>query len=95
MQVVSLSLTICGGEFRNDLEQARRGGWRMTRGAGRRQGGDSSPLNRPEEEYAILSTGMHLICVIAIEELCRSDKRFFRLAIEMYTSIMYKIAYWK
>jgi hypothetical protein len=38
-------------------EQARSGGWRMTCGAGRRQGGDFLLVNRPEEKDAILSIG--------------------------------------
>ena len=47
----NFSLQSRGGPYiRNSLEQARRGGWRMTGAAGRRQGGDFLPLNPPQKE---------------------------------------------
>src|SRR6185437_15904176 len=48
----------CFSGRRCGQEQARRGGWRMTRGAGRRQGGHFLPLNCDEEKGSILSTGL-------------------------------------
>jgi hypothetical protein len=42
----------------------------MTGEAGRRQGGNVLPLNRPEEKHTILSTGSLVVAVTAICVVC-------------------------
>ena len=63
----------------------------MTRGAGRRQGGDFLPLNCAAEKDAILSTGLPVAGLNAICVVCMRHEGLPQFFIEMYTSIMYKL----
>ena len=62
----------------------------MTGAAGRRQGGDFLPLNRLEEEYAILAAEL---LVFGLADLCslNKTKMLSPNTIEMYTSLVYKM----